>query len=320
MATAPLISIQNVKSSQIPPDSTAPIPLKSGTLTLTEPLAGTPTEAKLFLTITPLPTSVDTTPLTIPLHPDHFLGSKSGLCQTFRFKLPSVENLGAIEVEFPEDVAEEDALSFEKVLVYNGFLKTGLVAEADDLSKKITETAASVASYLSRKTDERNEKTPPTEEDHEFSDITKDIVGTTEQGTTKVVEATEGIGKIVSDAVYNAGAWIGSKTGVKGNSTDEPSSDEPKSLARETLDQTLEAGAIAGRGIGHGVTTVGSEIGESASKMAEHDHGSEAKELVDSTRQSGANLGYAAKDVFVGTSVVINAGKAGVGATKTEIA
>lgn len=131
MATAPLVSIKDVTSSQIPPNSATPIPLKSGTLTLTEPLAGAnPTSAKLFLTITPPASSADTTPLTLPIHPDLFLGSKSGLCQTFRFKI--TDELGAIEVEFPETVSEEDALTFEKVMVYNGFLKTGIVAGADE--------------------------------------------------------------------------------------------------------------------------------------------------------------------------------------------
>ncbi|KAK6338766.1 hypothetical protein TWF696_009577 [Orbilia brochopaga] len=328
MATAPLISIKNVECTQIPPNSAAAIPLKSGTLTLTEPLAGVPTEAKLFLTITPTSSdtspSEDTTPLTLPIHPDLFIGSKSGLCQAFRFKV--TEDLGTIEVTFPQSVPEEDALNFEKIMVYNGFLKTGIVAEADDLSKKIAETASNVASYLSRKTDDRNEKAPPAEKDHEFSDITKNVLGGAEDGTEKLAEGAAGVGKAISSAVYNAGAWIGEKTGIKGGADDLaspalPSSDEPqqeKSLARETLDQTLEGGAIVGKEMGHGIKMVGSEIGESASKVAEHDYGSDAKKLVDSTRQTGANIGSTAKDLVIGTSVVINAATAGVGATKED--
>lgn len=138
MATAPLLSIPNVKSFQIPPGTTtSSIPLKTGTLTLTEPLAGSSVasaDTKLLLTITPNLLSLDQAPLTIPLHPDNFIGSRGGLCQTFRFAVPGPngENLGAIEVEFPEDISEEDALNFEKVFVYNGFLLTGLVADASE--------------------------------------------------------------------------------------------------------------------------------------------------------------------------------------------
>lgn len=65
-------------------------------------------------------------------------------------------------------------------------------------SRAITSKASNVASFLSKKTDERNEKTPPTEEDHEFSDITKDIVGGTEKGTEKVATVTGDIGTIIS--------------------------------------------------------------------------------------------------------------------------
>ncbi|KAK6539201.1 hypothetical protein TWF694_009443 [Orbilia ellipsospora] len=330
MATAPLLSIKNVTCFQIPPGA-LPIPLKFGTLTLTEPLAGTmPTEAKLFLTITPNEDAGDKAPLTFPIHPDLFLGSKSALCQTFRFKVS--EELGIVEIEFPPSLPEEDALNFEKIMVYNGFLKTGLVADADNLGKKIAETATNVANYLGRKTDERNVQVPQPETDHEFSDITKEVVGTTERGTEKLAEATSSIGKTISGAVYDTGAWIGEKTGLKPdangvngveeeekkNESSSPAPEQPKSLARETLDQTFEGGAIAGKSLGSGIVTVGSAIGESASKVAEHDYGDDAKKLVDSTRQAGANVGTAVKDVIVGTSVVINAGIASVGATKAD--
>ncbi|KAK6340113.1 hypothetical protein TWF730_001885 [Orbilia blumenaviensis] len=316
MATAPLVSIKDVKSSQIPPNSAAPIPLKSGTLTLTEPLVGSnPTSAKLFLTITPSASSADTTPLTLPIHPDFFLGSKSGLCQTFRFKI--TDDLGAIEIEFPETISEEDALNFEKVMVYNGFLKTGLVAGADDFSKTIAETANNLKNYLSRKTDERNEQAETPEKESEFSDITKEIVDTAEVATEKVAETSTTVGKTISEAVYSAGTWIGEKTGLN-NNQDEMSSEQPKSLARETFDQTLEGAAITGRELGNGIKLVGSEIGESASKIVAHDHGDEAKNLVEGTRQTGANMGNAAVNLVEGTSVTINAAKAGAGATSGE--
>lgn len=42
------------------------------------------------------------------------------------------KELGQLEVEFPEDVDEELALQFEKIFVSYGFLKTGLVSDADE--------------------------------------------------------------------------------------------------------------------------------------------------------------------------------------------
>ncbi|KAF3313986.1 hypothetical protein TWF173_005091 [Orbilia oligospora] len=316
MATAPLVSIKDVKSSQIPPNSSTPIPLKSGTLTLTEPLVGSnPTSAKLFLTITPTDPSADTTPLTLPIHPDLFLGSKEGLCQTFRFKI--TDELGAIEIEFPELISEEDALTFEKVMVYNGFLKTGIVAGADDFSKTIAETANNLKNYLSRKTDERNEEAVTPDKESEFSDITKEIVDTAEVATEKVAETSATVGQTISEAVYGAGTWIGEKSGLKPHHS-EPSSDQPKSLAKETFDQTIEGAAIAGKEMGNGIKLVGTEIGESASKIIGHDYGNDAKKLADGTRQAGANVGHTAVNVVEGTSVTLNSAKAGVGAVSKE--
>jgi len=42
------------------------------------------------------------------------------------------KELGLLEVVFPEDVDEELALQFEKIFVSYGFLKTGLVSDADE--------------------------------------------------------------------------------------------------------------------------------------------------------------------------------------------
>jgi hypothetical protein len=121
----------------------------------------------------------------------------------------------------------------------------------------------------------------------------------------------------LQSAVYDAGAWIGNKTGLKGASSLQPS-EGPKSLPREALDQTLEGTYTAAKAVGQGITTVGSTVGESASKVAQHDYGDEAKELVDSARQSGANVGYTAVDLYTGTSLVWHAGEAGVGMTKAD--
>jgi len=74
MATAALVEIPGVTSSQIVNNTS--VPLKSGALTLTEPLAGVETEAKLFLNIKP--DDEEKHPLTFPLLTEACLGSKEG--------------------------------------------------------------------------------------------------------------------------------------------------------------------------------------------------------------------------------------------------
>jgi len=64
------------------------------------------------------------------------------------------------------------------------------------------------------------------------------------------------------------------------------------------------------------ILQVGSTVGESASKVAEHDHGAQAKELVDTTRQTGANVGAVGVDLYVGSSLAWHGGTAALGATK----
>ncbi|KAK6523974.1 hypothetical protein TWF694_005643 [Orbilia ellipsospora] len=313
MATRPLISIKNVTSYQFPPNSLTSIPLKDGTLTLTEPVAGIiSAEAKLFLTITPPQNVSETIPLTLPIRPDRFLGSKSGLCQTFRFNV--TKELGTVEIIFPENVPEEDALTFEKIMVYNGFLMTGLVASADDFGKKIADTASNIASSVGRRTDERNKQAPTRKKDYEFSDRTKNIVNGTEQGVGNVAGIATVIGKAISGAAFGVGSWIGQRTGMKPSTNINSSLDEPKSFAKDTFDEVFEAGAITAKGIGSGILTVGSEIGRSASNIVQHDYGDDAKKLSDSVGRTGLSVVGVVKEVVEGTSVLHNIARVGIGA------
>lgn len=56
-----------------------------------------------------------------------------------------------------------------------------------------------MAEYLTKKTDERNERVGEREgPDHEFADITKNVIGGTERGTGRVAQVTGDIGKVVS--------------------------------------------------------------------------------------------------------------------------
>jgi len=71
-----------------------------------------------------------------------------------------------------------------------------------------------------------------------------------QRGTSKAAEVTTSIGKVVTGAVFDAGAWIGRNTGLKSEKPKEPTPTEDKTLARDTLDQTLEAGEQAARAIG----------------------------------------------------------------------
>lgn len=61
---------------------------------------------------------------------------------------------------------------------------------------------------------------------------------------------------------------------------------------------------------------VTSTLRESASRITEHEHGQEAKELVESARETTRNVGQVAVDATLGTSFVWQAGEAGVGAAK----
>ena len=155
MATAPLVSISKVKAFQVVNDTT--IPLIEGTLLVTEPLRAALAadadvdpdhEPKLYITIkkdetpssSPTPEDDDEQrdakpkkepkQLLIQLFKDTFVGSKGGEGLVWRFSMPEKE-LGFVEVHMDEDTDDTLAGQFEHVLEYNGFLKTGLVGDAD---------------------------------------------------------------------------------------------------------------------------------------------------------------------------------------------
>lgn len=61
---------------------------------------------------------------------------------------------------------------------------------------------------------------------------------------------------------------------------------------------------------------VSSAASESVARVTEHEHGQEAKELVESARETTGNVEQTAVDAVLGTSAVWQAGEAGVGAAK----
>jgi hypothetical protein len=59
------------------------------------------------------------------------------------------------------------------------------------------------------------------------------------------------------------------------------------------------------------VARVSSGVGKGTSTVVEHEHGQEAKTLVDQGREAMGNVGAVAVDAVTGISVVWNAGEAG---------
>lgn len=84
------------------------------------------------------------------------------------------------------------------------------------------------------------------------------------------------------------------------------------------MDQSLEAVVITAKGVGNGILTVGSEVGESASKVAQHDYGDGAKKMVDSGRNVGVSVACVAKELFEGTNVPHNTARMIIGATRDD--
>lgn len=126
----PLVQIPNVSAAQLV--GSERIILKSGTLTLTLPPPDSP-GVKLLLNIGTL---------TIPLSEHSVVGTKNSL--TYLFTLPlSATDTGFVEVTLPPSADDETtevsraATEFEGVLVGYGFLKVGLVADADDMARAV---------------------------------------------------------------------------------------------------------------------------------------------------------------------------------------
>lgn len=207
-----------------------------------------------------------------------------------------------------------------------GFLKAGLVADADDMARAVKETAAVAAAGLVRHTDERIAARSPVEEDEvrHFSDKSRKAMGATVRGTGKVAETTAKVTDAVGDAAISAGEWTGQKISTIGGGGAAGTSEggdavEPKkedSLPKEAVKQTLDAAGVAVEGIGESMGKVAGTVGESWSRIAEHERGPEAKEMVEQGREAAGNIGKAAVDLTTGTSVVWHAGEAGVGMAK----
>ncbi|KAI5816385.1 hypothetical protein BZA77DRAFT_312785 [Pyronema omphalodes] len=213
----------------------------------------------------------------------------------------------------PPDVSDEDnnALKFEKVLVEYGFLTTGLVADADDIAGALKDsavrTAEAIKSYATDRVD-RREEVEPYEETH-YGERTKKIVDSTVKGTGKAAEVTGKIGEAVTSGAESVGKWAGSMMPEKEEGGE-------KGIVRETASEAATGAVVVGDGIAQSVGTVTGAIGDATSKIAEHEKGPEAKEMVEKGREIVGNVGDVAYDVTVGTSVVWHAGEAGVAAAR----
>lgn len=266
------------------------------------------------------------------------MGTKDSLTYLFTFALSETDT-GVVEITLPRAADDETtevakaATEFEGVLVGYGFLAVGLVADADDMVRAVREAAGRAAGKLSAKTDARvegGERGGGTR----FSDTTHRIVGSVAEGGGKLAEVSGRISSAVSGATFEAGRWVGGKFG--GGPPVEQNSEEKgrKSLPRETVEQALEAAGVAASGLEQGygfyqlrccsescsdvlvisAACVSSTVGESASRTAEHEHGEEAKELVEGARKAAQDAGKVVVDATLATSAVWQAGEAGRGA------
>ncbi|KAL7274815.1 hypothetical protein RUND412_002269 [Rhizina undulata] len=328
------VQIPNVTATQL--ISITRIPLTTSRLTLSEPLPHSrdPTAPKLLLTIANL---------TIPLYSSSIVGTKDEQTYLITLSLPSdpgstststaVEKteMGFIELKFPATVLDENSSAsnaadeFEALLVKHGFLQVGLPADAEDLSRTLQEASAVAAAKISERTENRLQGRPSVEGGKEVRFV--EGVHGVKDGALDVTRAAKRVSGKVSSAMsataFDAGVWLGEKTvsghdGVEereGEATEKASGKE-KSLPREAVEQGVEAVGIAAEGVGKSAATVSSTLVSSASKIAAHEKGPEAQDLIDTTREFASNIGSIAADAAIGTSVVWHAGEAGAGAAQ----
>jgi hypothetical protein len=307
----PLVQIPNVSAAQLV--GSERIPLQSGTLTLALPHSGSP-DTKLLLSIGSF---------TIPLSESSIVGTNNSLTYLFTFSLSETDT-GFVEVKLPPSADDETtkvseaATEFEGVLVRYGFLKAGLVADADDMARALKEAAARTAERWTAQTDSRVEGRDGVEEYEEakFSDTTHKVVNSAVEGSRKLAELSGKLSNAVSGAAFEAGKWIGEKLGSGSANSDSGSGGKEKSLPQETANQVMEATSVTVSGLGQSAAHISSTLGESTSRIAEHEQGQEVKGLVESARETAGNAGQIAVDATRGTSVVWQAGEAGVGAAK----
>ncbi|KAF8542935.1 hypothetical protein BDD12DRAFT_823397 [Trichophaea hybrida] len=89
-------------------------------------------------------------------------------------------------------------------------------------------------------------------------------------------------------------------------------------VVKEAAKGAVEGVGIIGAGTAGSARKVAGTMGESASRIAEHEHGTEAKEMVDGGREATANVGKVVYDVTTGTSVAWHSGEVGFAATRAS--
>jgi len=335
----PYLLIPSVSAAQVV--GSQRIHLQKGTLTLSppppstkSPTATSPDAAdsdpvKLLITISPS--------VAIPLTSSSIVGTHKDQPLSYLFTLPISSspgdgqgspddgtNIAFIQIDLPEtcnDPATPDAeaaTAFEALLVEHGFLTAGLVADADDMSRAVKEAAAKAAANVRRYTNKRTEGDPVSPEDaHHFSNVTKKVVSGTTEGTGKAAETTGMVTDAMGNAVIGAGEYVGEKVGGIGASEVAPKEEvREESIPTQAVKQGMEATKVAFGGVADGSAHVTHTIGDSYSRIAEHEQGPEAKELVEESRTATGNVGSIAADVITGTSTVWHAGEAGVGLAK----
>ncbi|KAF8247018.1 hypothetical protein K440DRAFT_601574 [Wilcoxina mikolae CBS 423.85] len=298
---SPFLSIPSVTATQLIGPLTTP--LTTGTLSLTTPPPALSPPPKLLLQIT----SPSLRTYTLPLIASSTILSDSKLT----YRITTVDNL-TITLTFPAYVSSSAALKFEELLVAHGFLSTGLVADADDVAGALRDSAARTAEKLQNYTSQRLETRECVEpwEEKEYSERAKKVMGGTVEGTGKAAEITGRVSGAVSGAAEKVGEWIGGMMPGKKEGGKEDG------VVKEAAKGAVEGVGIVGAGIAESALKVAGTVGESASRIAEHEHGPEAKKMVDGGREVMANVGKVVYDVTTGTSVVWHAGEVGFAATR----
>ncbi|RPA99036.1 hypothetical protein L873DRAFT_1684980 [Choiromyces venosus 120613-1] len=321
-----LLSIPNVTAVQIVDKTKIPLTTSTLSISLPPPAASTSskatatTEAKLLLSIPPL---------TIPLTPTSLAGSKPPSTYLVTTPLPSSSSssddnkqqqpqTAFIELSIPPD--SPHLLRFEEILVEHGFLEKGLVADADEVATAVRSAAATGAEKISGATQERLVNRDGVEPDEEtrFSEVTRKTVHGGAEVTGKIASVARRVDEAASGAAFEAGEWVGEKVGgvMPASTTATPGTTE-KSLPREAVSQGIDAVGVAAGGVGEGASHITSTLATSTSKIAEHEHGAEAKDLIDTSCQTAGNIGQVAVDATVGTSAAWHVGEAGVAAARS---
>jgi hypothetical protein len=279
----PLLQIPHVTATQVVREEVR-VRLQTGTLTVLPPPTA---DTSLLFTISPT--------LAFPL-------SRSNSSVAVSATNPNLYLFhcvaGNIELTLPNNVDPALALRLEEILVEHGFLSTGLAADADDVAGTLRDaaarTAARIGGYAKQRVENREEVEP--EEAALFSDRMKGAMEATVEGTGKATEVTGKLGRAVESAAESIGKWIGGMMPKQENGAEE-------GVVKGSFKGAAEGATVLGGGVAESVKTVSNAVGEGASAVVAHEHGPEAKEMVDEARTVAGNVGSVAMDVVADTSV-----------------